>query len=192
MRRSYPDIPERMYLAGLSEGEAKVRQRRISVCITERDAPFKWLRMKISAERSGGMLPRARCETAVDAARFIVGAYPQIIDSYAERVAVLCLDTRLYPVAVYQAHVGGRAQSMVDMRNILLPAVMAATTTRFVVAHNHPTGDPSPSSDDRDVFDRIKRAAEAVGFRCDDFIVITDDKVSSLVSGDTQSWRNAT
>lgn len=177
-------------LAGLSEGEALVKRKRIARCLTQHDVPFKWLRMRISAERSAGNDVLPRCNNAVDAARVIYKAYPAILDTYAEHIVVLCLDTNLYPVAVYPAHVGARASSMVDPRTVLLPAIMATPTTRFIMAHNHPSGLTNASTEDIEVFKRIKIAAEYVGFRCDDFLIITDREVRSMALDETSVWRS--
>lgn len=184
MATRYMPVPERMMLAGLSEGEAVVKRKRIATCITEKDAPYKWLRIRISAQRAPGSVPAAKCDDAAQAARVIIRAYPEILDTYAEHVVVLCCDTNLVPVAVYPAHVGGRTQSLADPRTILLPAIMATPTTRFILAHNHPSGSLAFSQDDRDLFTRMRQAAEVVGMRCDDLLIITDTHVASLASRD--------
>lgn len=188
MTTRYMAVPERMMLAGLSEGEATVRRKRIAACITEKDAPFKWLRMRISAERAAGSVPKQKCTDSVVAARIIVGTYPEILDAYAEHVVVLCLDSNMFPVAVYPTHVGGRAFSMVDPKTVILPAILATPTTRFIVAHNHPSGNPNFSPEDRDLFNRLKDAAEVVGFRCDDFLTITDTHVASMVGASADRY----
>lgn len=188
MTTRYMPVPERMMLAGLSEGQATVRRKRIAACVTPQTAPFKWLRMRISAERDGTTAAVEQCNDSMKAARFIVGAYPQIRDAYAEHIVVLCLDTMLYPVAVYPAHVGGRGQSLVDPRNVLIPAIMATPTTRFILAHNHPSGQTNFSGEDRDLFYRMKQAAELVGFRCDDLLIITERRVASLANGTVDNY----
>jgi DNA repair protein RadC len=44
----------------------------------------------------------------------------------------------------------------------------------FAVAHNHPSGDPSPSASDRRVTTRLREAADTVGVRFLDHVVVTD------------------
>lgn len=188
MTTRYMPIPERMMLAGLSEGEAKVRRKRIATCITDKSTPFKWLRMRISAERAANTTDVPQCNSADRAARFIVGAYPAVLDAYAEHIVVLCLDAMLYPVAVYPAHVGARASSLADPRTILVPAILATPTTRFIVAHNHPSGNTSFSTEDRELFQRLKQAAEVLGFRCDDLLIITETHVASLAAGSVERY----
>lgn len=186
----YPSIPERMVLAGLSEGEAKVKRRRIERCVTpDEPSPFKWLRMRIHAQRDAATAPVHPAANPVQATRVIVGAAPEMLNATAERVAVLCLDTRGIPVAVYVAHIGARSESMVDMRSIFMAAFMAPPTTRIIVAHNHPSGNTGMSPEDKAVFERLSEAGPVVGLRVDDFLAITPTHVSSMAARDTYEWR---
>jgi hypothetical protein len=43
-----------------------------------------------------------------------------------------------------------------------------------IVAHNHPSGDVTPSQDDREVFDRLRRAGELLGIRLLDSLVFNE------------------
>jgi DNA repair protein RadC len=42
----------------------------------------------------------------------------------------------------------------------------------FIVAHNHPSGDPRPSREDKTVTGRIVEAATVVGLTCFDHIIL--------------------
>jgi len=46
----------------------------------------------------------------------------------------------------------------------------------IVLAHNHPGGDPAPSIQDRDLTRRIVRAAQELGLRVLDHLVVTETK----------------
>ena len=60
---------------------------------------------------------------------------------------------------------------MCHPREILRPVVVAAGYA-FVIAHNHPSGEPSPSDSDRRVTQRIKDAASTLMVRLLDHVVI--------------------
>ena len=45
-----------------------------------------------------------------------------------------------------------------------------------MIAHNHPSGDPTPSAQDREVTTRVARAGAAVGLPLLDHLVLTDDR----------------
>jgi DNA repair protein RadC len=53
-----------------------------------------------------------------------------------------------------------------------LKRALLANAAGLVVYHNHPSGDPTPSREDRDFTRRLAAAAEAVGVRLLDHIVV--------------------
>ncbi|MGH3851207.1 MAG: JAB domain-containing protein, partial [Pseudonocardiaceae bacterium] len=69
---------------------------------------------------------------------------------------------------------GGMDRSLIPVRDVL-SAVLAAGGAAFAVAHNHPSGDLTPSAPDRRVTARLQEAAETVGLRFLDHVVVTDD-----------------
>lgn len=64
-------------------------------------------------------------------------------------------------------------QSIVYVRKVI-ERVLAHKASGFLLAHNHPSGDPTPSSDDRDLTQALKVAAATVGVRFLDHLVIGD------------------
>ncbi len=60
---------------------------------------------------------------------------------------------------------------MVHPREVFRPAIKAAARS-VVLVHNHPSGDPTPSRQDRELSERIKEAGEIVGIEVLDFLVI--------------------
>ncbi len=57
---------------------------------------------------------------------------------------------------------------------LVLREVLRDAGTAFVLAHNHPSGDPSPSSADYRVTRELRAAAEAVGLHFLDHVVLGD------------------
>ena len=53
--------------------------------------------------------------------------------------------------------------------------------------HNHPSGDPAPSGEDRDLTERLRAAAELVGILARDHVVVaTGGRFSFVEAG---QWR---
>jgi DNA repair protein RadC len=50
-----------------------------------------------------------------------------------------------------------------------------------ILVHNHPSGDPSPSREDREISRRLKEAGEILGIRVLDHIIIGDGAYVSFV-----------
>jgi DNA repair protein RadC len=64
-------------------------------------------------------------------------------------------------------------QSAVYVRKVMERA-LAHKASGFILAHNHPSGDPAPSTHDRELTQAIKAAAATVGVRFLDHLIIGD------------------
>jgi DNA repair protein RadC len=65
------------------------------------------------------------------------------------------------------------------VRTIVADA-LAFDATGVVMAHNHPSGDATPSDDDRVLTRRLARALDAVGVRLIDHLVLAGDEAASF------------
>jgi DNA repair protein RadC len=65
----------------------------------------------------------------------------------------------------------------------VLTAVLAAGTDRFMVVHNHPNGDPEPSSMDLNLTQKIANAASTCGLFFEDHVVIAPPNKSYSMVG---------
>lgn len=74
---------------------------------------------------------------------------------------------------------GGIAQTVVDHRIIVKRAVERLATT-IIVVHNHPSGDPTPSPEDREITNKLVSAAELFDIKIADHIIISSSKSLSL------------
>ncbi len=64
-------------------------------------------------------------------------------------------------------------QSAVYVRKVIERA-LAHKASGFILAHNHPSGDPTPSAHDRELTQAVKAAAMSVGVRFLDHLIIGD------------------
>ena len=81
------------------------------------------------------------------------------------------LDTRSHVLGFEVVSIGTLSASLVHPREIMKGALLA-NAAGFMIAHNHPSGDCSPSPEDREVTLRVKRAGEIMGVPLIDHIVI--------------------
>ena len=66
---------------------------------------------------------------------------------------------------------GTATGSLAHPREVFRPAIRIGATA-IILAHNHPSGDPSPSSADFNVTKKIKQASESVGLEMHDHIIL--------------------
>lgn len=87
-----------------------------------------------------------------------------------ENLIVLLLNTRLKVFAHHVVSQGTVNETLVHPRNVLRPAIVQNAHC-FILMHNHPSGDPSPSTADRTVTKRICEAADLMQIRFLDHVI---------------------
>ena len=112
-----------------------------------------------------------RIETALQAAAIIRAELPKV--QKEERVFVLPLDANgkmlAKPILVSVGHQDGT--TAIDAGTIFREALKVGAE-EIIVAHNHPSGDPTPSKADYDTTIRLNDGANLVGLELIDHIVI--------------------
>ncbi len=96
-----------------------------------------------------------------------------------EHLKSLLLDTKNRVLAVRTVSIGDLSSSIVHPREVYKDAVVASAAS-IIVAHNHPSGDPTPSGEDVAVTKRLISAGEIMGIDLLDHIVIGDGVFVSL------------
>ena len=91
----------------------------------------------------------------------------------------LYLDHRNHITGLHVVSIGSLAASLVHPREVFKAAILTNAAALFVM-HNHPSGDPTPSREDRDITARLKRCGEELGIPLLDHIVIGSDGYRSL------------
>ena len=80
-----------------------------------------------------------------------------------EHFVAIMLDGRHRPIAYQVVSVGTATASLVHPREVFQTAVGLGAVA-LIVAHSHPSGDPTPSSEDREVTGRLAQAGRVSGF----------------------------
>jgi len=75
--------------------------------------------------------------------------------------------------------IGSLSTSVVHPREVFAPAVRDSTAA-LIFMHNHPSGDPSPSKEDKECTQRLIQAGQILGIRVLDHIVLGYDEYYSF------------
>jgi DNA repair protein RadC len=75
--------------------------------------------------------------------------------------------------------IGSLSTSVVHPREVFAPAVRDSTAA-LIFIHNHPSGDPAPSREDKDCTHRLIHAGQILGIRVLDHIVLGHDDYYSF------------
>ncbi len=96
-----------------------------------------------------------------------------------EQLRVILLDTRHKVLSSNIIYIGSLNTSVVRIGELFRTAIRE-NAAALIVAHNHPSGDPTPSPEDVAVTREIRRAGELLGIRVLDHLVIGRHRFVSL------------
>lgn len=124
--------------------------------------------------------PRKTLTTATFRNASMVGEFVKglIGNKDVEHFVVVALDARHRALAWTLNAKGTETACSVSIPSIFRFLILSGGTT-FIIAHNHPSGEASPSGDDIALTKRIEEGAKTLGFRLLDHLII-GDKILSM------------
>jgi DNA repair protein RadC len=100
---------------------------------------------------------------------------PCLETSSVEEVYAVYLTAKNRPIATYQVSRGTTGAAALCPRDVLAPALLC-NAAAVIVGHNHPSGDPTPSSEDGDIHRRLVAAGALLGISILDSIIVGDGR----------------
>ncbi len=76
---------------------------------------------------------------------------------------------------------GGMTNTVFDVRLIMREALYTKKCAALALAHNHPSGNITPSNDDKNITKQLKDACHLMGFRLLDHIIVGENSYLSFV-----------
>jgi DNA repair protein RadC len=104
---------------------------------------------------------------------------PELLGAETEELWGLYLDARHRPIASMALTRGTRTQTIVDPAAIFRKALQVDAHA-VIVAHNHPSGDPTPSLEDFQTTTRLVEVGRLLGIAVLDHLVIAGARFTSL------------
>ena len=105
---------------------------------------------------------------------------PAMVDAKQEEFRVLLLNTQHAVVREVVVTRGTLDASVVHPREVFRAAIVESAAA-VVLVHNHPSGDPAPSREDREVTEQLAAAGQLIGISVLDHVVIGDGRYVSFV-----------
>lgn len=96
-----------------------------------------------------------------------------------ECVILVCLDAKGRMLEEKKLSDGSVRMSLISPRQIFLEA-LHARAVNFILVHNHPSGDPTPSRYDRELTDNVRKLGEMMDILLLDHVIIGDNRYASF------------
>lgn len=96
-----------------------------------------------------------------------------------EIFTILMLNIKHKVIGIHDVSVGSLTASVVHPREVFKAACLA-NAAALIIAHNHPSGDPTPSKEDMNITQNLITAGKLMDIPVLDHIVVGDDKFISF------------
>ena len=132
---------------------------------------------RVELVREGSQVSEYKSVCSPGDAASVIEAYLRGVDR--EHFIVLLLNTKNRLIGINTVSVGSLDLCIAHPREVFKPAILA-NAAGIIIAHNHPSGDTTPSRDDVELSKRIKDAGEILGIPLLDSIIVGDGPFYSL------------
>ena len=100
-------------------------------------------------------------------------------NAVVEMAQMLALDTKNKIIGIFTISTGSLNASIIHPRDIFQRAILSNAAS-VILAHNHPSGDPTPSSEDTELTKKLVDAGKILDIPILDHVVIGEGKFVSL------------
>jgi DNA repair protein RadC len=105
--------------------------------------------------------------------------YPRLREQKKEMFIELCLDTKNQVIKEETISIGSLNANVVHPREVFKMA-LAESAAHIIVAHNHPSGDPTPSREDIEITKKLVETGSIMGITVLDHVIIGDGRHFSM------------
>ena len=154
--------------------EAEQRKRAIK---PKRPLPYRVPRFRITLVcEASGSASSAPIQTSTVAAALLRPCFEGLD---REQFLVCGLDAKHRIIGINIVSVGSLTLTVVHPREVFKPLILM-NAAAFICAHNHPSSDPTPSSEDRVLTQRLRQGAELLGITLLDHLILGEDRCYSF------------
>ena len=105
--------------------------------------------------------------------------HERLKDKKEEHFYILMLNAQNNVIGEERISIGILDASIVHPREVFKPAIRNSAS-KIILVHNHPSGDPEPSAEDKEITRRLIEAGEGLGIKVVDGVIIGKEKWESL------------
>jgi DNA repair protein RadC len=135
---------------------------------------------RLASQRATESVPHYKVKNTSDALTYCKEHFMRLArEAKQEEFHIVLLDEKHHVIKSEQITVRLLDKSLAHPREVFNPAVKESASA-LILVHNHPSGDPTPSQDDKTITKDLKKAAETLGLRILDHIILSKEKALSM------------
>ncbi len=122
---------------------------------------------------------RIKIKNSDDAYKSFINYWSEDLIELQEEFKVLLLNNSNEVLGVHSLSKGSSKGTVVDLK-LLFAIALKSCATAIIVAHNHPSGNSTPSQSDKDLTIKIKKSGELLDIKLLDHLIVTKEGFCSF------------
>ena len=135
------------------------------------------LRIKVERKEGDGQVYQVKSSN--DAANYFRTIFNADTILWTEESAMICLNRANEVIGYFKVSSGGTASTIMDAKVIFTQALQSGAHS-IILAHNHPSGNRTPSDNDIKLTKQMVKGAQLLDMRVLDHIILTDKSHTSM------------
>ena len=124
-------------------------------------------------------MEKSKALTQISSPNDVLTYFKDMEDLRQEEIRLIMLNTKNKIIAHKTISKGTINASIVTPREIFFPAIKMMASS-IILAHNHPSADVTPSSEDKNITEIVARSGKLINIKLLDHIIIGKNKIYSF------------
>src|SRR5690554_2532887 len=134
---------------------------------------------EVSVSYSNNNMEKLKINNSKDSYNILIACWNQHIIELQEEFKVLLLNRNNQVIGIYPLSRGGVAGTIVDPK-LVFSVALKYNASNIIIAHNHPSGNLTPSEADKRITKKLKKAGEYLDITVLDHIIMTKEDFYSF------------
>lgn len=137
------------------------------------------LTINVSKKENPSNLEKFKCCDHAEIANLLRTLFNQDLINWTEEFIMICLNTANYITSYYKISSGGTSTTVVDAK-VVYTVALKSGANKIIVAHNHPSGNLTPSDADIRLTRKLKEGGKVLDVELMDHFIITPNSYYSF------------